>query len=143
MVEERVLEAGREVDLGGLDLRESVEQLVGQRRGAVLDASARPVPTGGLAQLSRTSKSRATSATPPSGSGTPPWVVPVWTAAFEIPGRPAPRRSSSPAVALEVRDQLLDGRVLLADLADLAADADRLVLRLVLADPAVSSAARR
>ena len=49
---ERVLEPGREVDLGGLDRREAVEQLVGQRRRAVLDGARQPVvTTGHLAEL--------------------------------------------------------------------------------------------
>ena len=39
VVVEQVLEAGGEVDLGGLDLREAVEQLVGQGRRAVLDGA--------------------------------------------------------------------------------------------------------
>ena len=48
---ERVLEAGREVDLGRLDRREAVEQLVGQRRGAVLDRARQAVLAGDLAEL--------------------------------------------------------------------------------------------
>ena len=70
---ERVLEAGREVDLGRLDRREVVEQLVGQRGRAVLDGAGEAVLARDLAELARTSKSSLTSATPPSGSGTPPW----------------------------------------------------------------------
>ncbi len=40
---QRVLEPGREVDLGRLDRRESVEQLVRQGRRAVLDGAGQPV----------------------------------------------------------------------------------------------------
>ena len=39
MLVQRVLEAGREVDLGRLDCREAVEQLVGEGRGAMLDGA--------------------------------------------------------------------------------------------------------
>ena len=51
VVEERVLEPGREVDLGGLDRREAVEQLVGQGRRAVLDRARQPVLAGDDAEL--------------------------------------------------------------------------------------------
>ena len=51
MLVERVLEAGREVDLGRLDRREVVEQLVGQRGRAVLDGAGEPVRAGDLAEL--------------------------------------------------------------------------------------------
>ena len=50
---ERVLEPGREVDLGGLDRREAVEQLVGQRRRAVLDGAGQPVLAGDDAELAQ------------------------------------------------------------------------------------------
>ena len=43
MLVERVLEAGGEVDLGRLDRREAVEQLVGQGRCAVLDGAGQAV----------------------------------------------------------------------------------------------------
>ena len=48
---ERVLESRREVDLGGLDRREAVEQLVGQGRRAVLDRAGQPVLAGDHAEL--------------------------------------------------------------------------------------------
>ena len=80
-------------------------------------------------------KSSLTSATPPPGSGTPPCEVPGLDAHL---GQAAASASGAAielaAVAIEVRAQLLLGRVLLADLADLAADADRHAGRLVLAD---------
>ncbi len=40
---ERVLEPRREVDLRRLDRREVMEQLIGQRRGTVLDGTRQPV----------------------------------------------------------------------------------------------------
>ena len=92
---EQVLEAGREVDLGRLDRREAVEQLVGQGRRAVLDGAGQAVLAGDLAEPRRTSKSSSTSATPPSGSGTPPCDVPVWTLTLEMPVAPGARASSS------------------------------------------------
>ena len=51
MLVERVLEAGREVDLGRLDRREAVEQLVGQGRRAVLDRAGRAERAGDRAEL--------------------------------------------------------------------------------------------
>ena len=53
MLVERVLEPGREVDLGRLDRREAVEQLVGQGRGAVLDRAGQPVLAGDDAELAQ------------------------------------------------------------------------------------------
>ena len=50
---ERVLEAGREVDLRGLDGREAVEQLVGQGRRAVLDGAGQAVLAGDDAELAQ------------------------------------------------------------------------------------------
>jgi hypothetical protein len=47
---ERVLEAGREVDLGRLDLGELVEQLVGQGGRAVLDRAGQAARAGELAE---------------------------------------------------------------------------------------------
>ena len=91
-----VLEPGREVDLGRLDGRETVEQLVGQGRGAVLDGAGQAVLARATSPSSRsTSKSSLTSATPPSGSGTPPWLVPVWTLTLLMPTAPGMRASSS------------------------------------------------
>ena len=50
---QRVLEPGREVDLGGLDRREAVEQLVGQGRRPVLDGPGQPVLAGDDAELAQ------------------------------------------------------------------------------------------
>ena len=50
VVVERVLEAGGEVDLGRLDLREVVEQLVGQRGRAVLHGAGQAVLAADLAE---------------------------------------------------------------------------------------------
>ena len=59
VVVQRVLEPGREVDLGGLDLGEVVEQLVGQRRGTVLDRARQAVAIGTPRTGARASRSRA------------------------------------------------------------------------------------
>ena len=48
MLEERVLEARRQVNLGGLDGREMVEEIIGQSRRAVLDGAGEPVLSGDL-----------------------------------------------------------------------------------------------
>ena len=81
-----------------------------------------------------TSKSSWTAAIEPSGRGTPPWLVPVWTLTLLIPTAPGATPVQLAFVAVEVRPQLLLGRVLLADLADLAADADGQPVWLELAD---------
>jgi hypothetical protein len=53
MLVERVLETRREVDLGGLDRREAVEQLVGQRRRAVLDGPCQSMRPSDLTELAK------------------------------------------------------------------------------------------
>jgi len=50
----------------------------------------RPITTA-----NSTSKSSLTSATPPPGSGTPPWLVPVWTLTLLTPMLSGRRASSS------------------------------------------------
>ena len=70
-----------------------------------------------------------TSATPPSGSGTPPCDVPVWTLTLEILGAGGAGVELA-AIAVEVGAQLGDRGVLGPDLADLATDADRDPVRL-------------
>ena len=95
---EQVLEARREVDLRRLDVAEAMEQLVRQRRGAVLDRAgerrtraARPRPAA------RGSRSRPRPMpTVPSGMTMPPCDVPVWTLTLLIPMRARARcRASS------------------------------------------------
>ena len=96
VLEEQVLEAGREVDLGRLDRREVVEQLVGQGARPVLDAAGQAVAPGDLAEPPDDLEVELDlAATEPSGSGTPPWLVPVWTLTLLIPIAPGRRPSSS------------------------------------------------
>jgi hypothetical protein len=77
-------------------LRELIEQLGRQRRGAVLHRARQAVAARApaLDSASSASKSSCTSATVPSGSGTPPWRVPVWIEILLMP-------SSRPASAVE------------------------------------------
>ena len=56
--------------------------------------------------------------------------MPVWTLTLEMPRAPGRPRLELAAIAVEVRSQLRDGRVLGPDLADLATDADRHAVRL-------------
>ena len=91
---------------------------------------ARPYSRATSPSRRSTSKSSLTSATPPSGSGTPPCDVPVWTLTLRESRRARRPRVELAPVAVEVGPELLLGRVLLADLADLAADADRDAVRL-------------
>ncbi len=80
-------------------------------------------------------KSSLTSATPPPGSGTPPWLVPSLDADLrEAGGVCAGEPIELAPVAVEIGAQLLLGRVLLADLADLTADADDDAVALRFAD---------
>ena len=66
---------------------------------------------------------------------TPPWDVPVCTLTLLIPIAPgARRRQLAISEPVEVGAELGLGRVLLADLADLAADADRHAVGLERAD---------
>ena len=123
---ERVLEAGREVDLGGLDGREAVEQLVGQRRRAVLDGARQPVLAGDHAELAQDLEVELDLGDAAAGQRHAAVARPGLDADLaRCPVAPGRRASSSRAVAVEVGAQLLDRRVLRADLADLAADADR------------------
>ncbi len=81
-----------------------------------------------------TSKSSLTAAIDPSASGTPPWLVPVWTLTLLIPGAPVAAAVQLAPEAVEIGPQLRLRRVLLADLADLPTDADRQPGRLQLPD---------
>ena len=110
---ERVLEAGREVDLGGLDGREAVEQLVGQRRRAVLDRAGQAVLAGDLAERAEHLEVELDLGDVPSGSGTPPCDVPVWTLTLREAGGAGLARLELALVAGEVGAQLVLGRVLL------------------------------
>ena len=86
MVEDDVLEVGGEMDLGGLDSREVVEGVGGQRAGAVLHRAGQPVCSRAtLLSASSVSRSSFTSAMEPSGSTTPPWDVPVCTEILLMP----------------------------------------------------------
>ena len=51
MLKEQVLEARRQVDLGGLDRREAVEQLVGEGRCAVLNRAGEAIGPRHFAEL--------------------------------------------------------------------------------------------
>src|SRR4029079_10707976 len=53
VLEERVLEPGREMDLGRLDRRKSMEQIIRERGGAVLDGAGKPGRAGNLAEPQR------------------------------------------------------------------------------------------
>ncbi len=126
MLVERVLEAGGQVDLGRLDLREAVEELVGQGRGAVLDGAGQAVLTGDLTEhaerlevelhLGHAAARQRHAAV--RGAGLDAHLG-------QADGIRAGAGVELPAVALEVGAQLVRRRVLLADLADLAADGDR------------------
>ena len=60
--------------------------------------------------------------------------MPVWTLTLDRPFAPGRARRQLAVVAVEVRPQLVGGRVVLADLADLAADAHRDAVGLEAAD---------
>ena len=131
MLVERVLEAGGEVDLGRLDGREAMEELVGQRRGAVLDGAGQAVLAGDRRQplerpeveldLGDAAARQRHAAV--AGAGLDADLA---DADGRRPGHPVELAPE----AIEVGPQLVLGRVLLADLADLAADADGHVGRL-------------
>ena len=125
MLVERVLEAGREVDLGRLDRREAVEQLVGQRRRAVLHGARQPVRPRDLAELAEDLEVELDLGHAAVGERHAAVARPGLDAHLRDPDRARRARVQLAPVAVEVRLELLDGRVLVADLADLAADADR------------------
>src|SRR6185503_6326371 len=135
---EQVLEAGSEVDLDRLDLAEAVEVLVRQRRGAVLYRAADAV----LAP--RDLPEPAMDVEVDRYLGDCP--IGVDGATVGSPGLDAHLRDRDPVraarsrlgelalQAVQERPQLGLAGVLLADLADLAADADRDPVRLERSD---------
>ena len=92
---ERVLEAGREVDLGGLDRREVMEQLVRQRRRTVLDRTGQTVLAGHDAELAKDLEVELDLGDAAVGQRHAAVDVPVWTLTLEMPVRPGRRASSS------------------------------------------------
>ena len=125
MLVQRVLEARGEVDLGGLDRRKAMEQLVGQRRGPVLDGAGQPVLPGDHAEPMEDVEvqlhlgDRAVRHRHPAVGCA---GLDADLADADGVGRASLQLGP---IAVEVGDELLLVRVLLADLADLAADADR------------------
>ena len=113
------------MDLGRLDRREPVEQLVGERRGAVLDGARQAVLAGDHAELAQDLEVELD-----LGDAT----ARERDAAVRGPGLDADLGDARGArgqavelapIAVEIGAQLGHGRVLGPDLADLATDADR------------------
>ena len=121
MVVEQVLEAGREVDLGRLDPREVMEQVVGQRAGAVLDGAGEAVATSQLAELAQHLEVELDLGHAAVRQRDAAVARAGLDADLGDAGRAGRARLELAPVALEVRRQLVRRRVLLADLADLAA----------------------
>ena len=130
MLVQRVLEARREMDLGRLDRREAVEQLVGERRRAVLDGTRQAVLAGDDAELAEDLEVELDLGHAAVGER----HAAVRGAGLDADLGDAAGARGEPvelaAVAVEVGAQLRDRRVLGPDLADLAADADRDPVRL-------------
>src|SRR6202162_1455997 len=119
---DHVLELGREVDLGALVVGEMAEELRGERRGAVLDRPREtvflPRDPGDLPErLEVDGHAKDRSVWPDQAAVRRACLNRNLGDAF-----PAPERRE---VSVHVGPELLGRRVLLADLADLAADGDR------------------
>jgi len=125
MLIDRVLEPGREVDLGRLDRREAVEQLVGESRRPVLDRAGKPILAGDLTEFAQDLEIELDLGDPAVRQRDTSRGGPGLDA--DLRDARGARRTSFQlaALAVEVCPQLLDRRVLGPDLADLATDADR------------------
>src|SRR4051812_41311053 len=120
-----VLETRGEVDLGGLDGREAVEQLVGEGRRPMLDRTGEPVFARDDPELPQDLEIELDLRNATIGERD----ATVRGAGLDAHLRDA-RRTGSPrlefaAITIEVGTQLLDRRILCSDLANLTADADR------------------
>jgi len=122
--EEGVLEARREVDLGAAGGRELVEHLVRQGAGSVLNRTRQPIRAGDSRKLGQdveVERDRGHAAVRQRSAA-------VARASLDghlrEPDRALRPRIQLAAVAVEVGLELVRCGVLLADLADLAADAD-------------------
>ena len=94
MLVERVLEPRREwisaVSIAGKRWNSSSGSV-----GAVLDGASQTVCAGDVAELAEDVEVELDLRHAAAGSGTPPWLVPVWTLTFEMPAAPGSRASSS------------------------------------------------
>lgn len=85
---ERVLEAGGEMDLGRLDSREAVEELVRQGGGSMLDGAGQAVLASQLAEPSEDLEVELHLGHGPVGQRHAPCEVPVCTLTLLIPAAP-------------------------------------------------------
>ncbi len=129
---EGVLEARGQVDLRGLDLREAVEELVGQRGGAVLHGTGQTVLAADLAEDLEGVEVELDLGDAAAGQRHATVRGARLDAHLgEADGVRAGACVELLAVAVQVGAQLVGRGVLLADLADLAADGDDDALVLV------------
>jgi len=88
MIHDDRLEIGGEVNLDRLTLGELRERFRRQRRRAVLDRATESYFLRASSESAcSASRSSFTLAIEPSGRTTPPWLVPVCTEIFEMPGK--------------------------------------------------------
>ncbi len=99
MVHEDVLEACGKVDFRRLDRREAMEEVVGERAGAMLDGAGHAVLFARYAteisQGVEVDRDRSDGAV---GRGMPPWLVPVCTLTLEMPRKSAATFSWKPSM---------------------------------------------